>query len=148
MSLIVTSFVFALVLCVTYAVIFGGKTGCAGAITFVAATILTSLATKSDPSWGSTAYAVFLVDCGCMLALAVIAIASSRHWPIWALGFQIVAVATHIATIWAPEILPRAYQALLSFWSIPILIVMILGTRKDYLFEKLNVDVVENKQPS
>jgi hypothetical protein len=61
---------------------------------------------------------------------------SNRFWPIWALGFQTVAVATHLATIWVPDIVPKAYQALLSFWSIPILWVMVAGTRKDQKYER------------
>jgi len=56
---------------------------------------------------------------------------SGRYWPIWATGFQIVAVATHFASLWIPDIVPIAYQALLSFWSIPILGVMVAGTWLD-----------------
>lgn len=136
MGLIEAGFIFALLLCVGYAGLVGGRAGRAGSIIFIAAASFTALATTIDPTWASTSYAVFAVDSGCLLALIALAVNSNRFWPIWAVGFQTVAVATHLATIWMPDIVPRAYQALLSFWSIPILWVMVAGTRKDWNYEK------------
>jgi hypothetical protein len=132
-----TAFIFALTLCVAYASFFGGRTGKAGAGIFVAATILSYYAAMIDPTWASTSYALFAVDGLCLLALATLAANTNRFWPIWAAGFQIAAVATHLATIWAPGLLPKAYQALLSFWSIPILWVMVAGTWKDRRYQAL-----------
>ncbi len=125
----------ALLLCVAYASILGGKTGRSGSLIFVAATILTITANRASPTWTDTSYGIFLVDFGCLIALAVVALKSDRFWPIWALGFQTGAVGTHIATIWMPEIVPRAYQALATLWSIPILWVMVAGTRLDRRYE-------------
>jgi hypothetical protein len=129
-------FFFALLLCIAYASMFGGRTGRMGSLIFVLATVLTALGTIVEPTWASTSYTILAVDSGCLLALAALAIYSNRFWPIWAVGFQIVAVATHLATIWIPDIVPKAYQALLSFWSIPILWVMVAGTRKDWRHQK------------
>ncbi len=131
MTSIPVIFNLVLLLCAAYASAAGGKTGISGSIIFIAATLLTIAANRIDPSWGDTAYGIFAVDAACMVALAVVAMKSNRFWPIWALGFQIGAVGTHIATIWMPEIVPRAYQALATFWSIPILWVMVVGTRRD-----------------
>jgi hypothetical protein len=136
MDLLQAVFIGALLLCVGYASAFGGRTGRTGSFIFIAATILTALGTLWNPTWASTSYAVFAVDSGCLLALAALAMHSNRFWPIWAVGFQTIAVATHIATIWMPDIVPKAYQALLSFWSIPILWVMVAGTRKDRKYER------------
>jgi hypothetical protein len=136
MDLLQTTFVGALLLSAGYASFFGGKTGRAGSFIFVMATIFTALGTLLNPTWASTSYAVFAVDSGCLLALAVLAVNSNRFWPIWALGFQMVAVATHLATICIPDFVPKVYQALLSFWSIPILWVMVAGTRKDGKYER------------
>lgn len=138
MDIMQTVFIGALLLSVGYASLFGGRTGKAGAVIFVLATIFTALGTLLNPTWASTSYAVFAVDSGCLLALAVLAAHSNRFWPIWAVGFQTVAVATHMATIWIPDFVPKAYQALLSFWSIPILWVMVVGTRKDRKYERSN----------
>jgi hypothetical protein len=136
MDFLQASFIFALLLCSGYASICGGRTGLAGAAIFMAATALTAWGTLVNPNWAGISYAVFVVDTGCLLALAALAMNSSRFWPIWAVGFQTVAVATHIATIWMPDIVPGAYQAMLAFWSIPILSVMVAGTRKDRQYER------------
>lgn len=136
MDFIQAAFILALLMCAGYASAVGGRTGQAGSLVFVLATALTALGTLLNPTWGSTSYAVFAVDSGCLLLLAALAVNSNRFWPIWAVGFQLVAVATHVATLWIPDIVPRAYQAILSFWSIPILWVMVAGTRKDREYER------------
>ncbi len=135
MNIIPIIFNVALLLCVAYASILGGKTGRSGSLIFVAATILTITANRASPTWADTAYGILLVDFGCMMALVVVAFKSDRFWPIWALGFQTGAVGTHIATMWMPEIVPRAYQALAALWSIPILWVMVAGTWRDRRYE-------------
>ncbi len=136
MDFLQAGFILALLMSAGYASIYGGRTGRAGSAIFVLATALTAFGTLLNPTWGSTSYAVFAVDSGCLLLLAALAIHSNRFWPIWAVGFQLVAVATHIATLWIPDIVPKAYQAILSFWSIPILWVMVAGTRKDRKYER------------
>jgi len=136
MDILQTAFIMALILCVGYASINGGRTGKAGACIFLAATVLSAAAASRNPTWASTSYGLFAVDIGCLFALILLAINSNRFWPIWALGFQTVAVATHIATMWIPDIVPASYQALLSFWAVPILWVMVTGTRKDRQYER------------
>lgn len=133
MDILQAAFIMALILCVGYASINGGRTGKAGAVIFVLATIFSAAAATLNPTWASTSYGLFAVDTGCLLALVVLAMNSNRFW---ALGFQTVAVATHVATMWIPDIVPASYQALLSFWSIPILWVMVTGTRKDRQYEQ------------
>jgi len=136
MDILQAAFIMALILCVGYASINGGRTGKAGAIIFLVATALSAGAATLNPTWASASYGLFAVDTGCLLALVVLAMNSNRFWPIWALGFQTVAVATHMATMWIPDIVPVSYQALLSFWAIPILWVMVTGTRKDRQYEQ------------
>lgn len=138
MDILQIAFVLALLLSVIYGSVAGGRTGQAGSAIFILATFLSAAGAMLNPEWASTSYAVFAVDAGCLLALVVLAMNSNRFWPIWAMGFQLVAVATHVATIWIPDIFPKAYQALLSFWSIPILWVMVAGTRKDRKYERMN----------
>lgn len=136
MDLMQSAFIFALILCVMYAGIVGGRTGRAGAVIFSIATLFSVFGAMLNPTWASTSYALLLVDAACLLALIALALHSNRFWPIWAMGFQTVAVATHAATMWIPDIVPRAYQALLSFWSIPILWVMVAGTRRDHKYDR------------
>ena len=122
-------------LCAVYASVNGGRTGKAGSAIFVLASVLTVAAARMHPSWAGTSLGLFAVDAGCLLALLILALASNRFWPIWALGFQIVAVATHLATLSIPDVVPKSFQALLSFWAIPILWVMVAGTHKDMQYE-------------
>ena len=141
MDILQSAFIFALLLCTLYASINGGRTGRAGAFIFIAATILSAAAATLNPSWATTSYGLFAVDGGCLVALIILAMNSSRFWPIWAMGFQTVAVATHMATLWIPDFVPTSYQALLSFWAIPILWVMVVGTRKDRQYERSKVQL-------
>ena len=131
MDTILLAFYSALLLCAAYASKNGGRTGKTGSAIFIVATILSAAAVRMNPSWAGTSLGLFAVDAGCLLALVMLALASNRFWPIWALGFQIVAVATHLATLFIPDVVPKSFQALLSFWAIPILWVMVTGTHKD-----------------
>jgi hypothetical protein len=135
MDTILLAFYSALLLCAAYASINGGRTGKTGSVIFILATILSAAAVRMNPSWAGTSLGLFAVDAGCLLALLILALASNRFWPIWALGFQIVAVATHLATLSIPDVVPKSFQALLSFWAIPILWVMVAGTHKDMQYE-------------
>ena len=135
MDIILLAFNSALLLCAAYASINGGRTGKAGAAVFIVATILSAAVARMNPNWAGTSLGLFAVDSGCLLALVMLALTSNRFWPIWALGFQIVAVATHLATLSVPDIVPKSFQALLSFWAIPILWVMVTGTHKDRQYE-------------
>lgn len=136
MDIIVLAFNFALLMCAAYAIVNGGRTGKAGSAIFIFATIFSSATAWMNPEWVGTSLGLLAVDGACLLALAVLALTSNRHWPLWAMGFQTVAVATHLTTLTAPEIVPKSYQALLSFWAIPILWVMVAGTRKDRQYER------------
>ena len=131
MDTILLAFYSALLLCAAYASVNGGRTGKIGSAIFILATILSAAAVQMNPNWAGTSLELFAVDAGCLLALLILALMSNRFWPIWALGFQTVAVATHLATLSIPDVVPKSFQALLSFWTIPILWVMVAGTHKD-----------------
>jgi hypothetical protein len=135
MDTILLAFYSALLLCAAYASVNGGRTGKAGSAIFIVASITTAAAAQMNPDWAGTSLGLFAVDAGCLLALLILALMSNRFWPIWALGFQIVAVATHLATLYIPDVVPKSFQALLSFWAIPILWVMVAGTHKDRQYE-------------
>jgi hypothetical protein len=131
MNILVLTYNVMLYSSLAYAALLGGKTGKVGAVIFFMANLLSVWATRINPEWAGTAYAVFMVDALCMVALMFLAFLSSRYWPIWALGLQIVTVATHCTTVIDPSILPASYQAIVAFWSIPILLIMVLGTGLD-----------------
>jgi hypothetical protein len=135
MDTILLAFYSALLLCVAYASVNGGRTGKAGSAIFILATLLSEAAVRMNPDWAGTSLGLFAVDAGCLLALLILALMSNRFWPIWALGFQTAAVATHLATLSIPDVLPKSLHALVSFWAIPILWVMVAGTHKDLQYK-------------
>jgi hypothetical protein len=135
MDTILLAFYSALLLCAAYVSVNGGRTGKAGSAIFILATMLSAAAVQMNPSWAGTSLGLFAVDAGCLLALLILALMSNRFWPIWALGFQTAAVATHLATLSIPDAVPKSLQALLSFWTIPILWVMVAGTHKDLQYK-------------
>jgi hypothetical protein len=136
MNFLVAVYLLTLLASSLYALLFGGRTGRAAVVIFGVASGLTSFATQINPNWVSTSYGVFMVDAACLLALLLLALVSNRYWPIWAVGFQTISVATHLATIVAPDILPKAYQAIAAFWSLPILAAMVVGTTLDWRYSK------------
>ena len=135
MDTILLAFYSALLLCAAYASVNGGRTGKAGSAIFIVASISTVAAARMNANWAGTTLELFAVDAGCLLALLILALMSNRFWPIWALGFQSVAVATHLATLYIPDVVPKSFQALLSFWAIPILGVMVAGTHRDLQYK-------------
>lgn len=124
-------FTLLLILTTGYSAIFGGWTGKGGAAIFWAASLSTMVVGNAVRTWTTTAVGVMLIDVACMLALAILAFVSKRNWPIWALGFQIACVATHVTTLVGPTFWPRAYYWMIGVWSLPILVVMVVGTRLD-----------------
>ncbi len=132
-------FAFATVLLLSclYAAWRGGRSGRIGAIIFLTASILTVPATSQNPAWTTRMVYIWAVDLGCLLALMILAFNSRRYWPIWATGFQTASIATHGAITLYPDGPPVVYMGLESFWSIPILLVMLAGTRLDHKADAL-----------
>jgi hypothetical protein len=71
------------------------------------------------------------VDVTLLAGLLLIALRSSSYWPLWMVAFHLVSVTTHVATIAQPQLSPLIYFALQSFWSLPLLLVMVAGIRLD-----------------
>lgn len=125
-----------LLLCCGYASFFGGRTGKAGAVIFLSASLLSMLAASWNPAWLNTSVGVLFVDVVCLGALIGLATNSTRYWPIWATGLQIAGVVSHLGMFIAPDILPTAYWAIVAFWSVPILLIMVIGTVLDQNYER------------
>ena len=50
----------------------------------------------------------------------------------WITAFQLLTVATHLATIIAPDYLPKIYSAIATFWVVPLLLSMVAGVYLDH----------------
>jgi hypothetical protein len=114
----------AATLCVTLAR--GGRDERTAAVALLVATVLTPIAIThgySSPEMG-----VVVVDMALFGILAMIALRSSSFWPMWAAGFQLCALAVHLAAAQMPQMMPAAYAETLVIWSYPVLAALGFGT--------------------
>lgn len=118
-----------------YALLRGEWEGRVTVAIFLSSFALTIVANPGRSNFTETILGIMAVDTACMVALAFVAIASNRNWPIWVLGFQMASVATHLATLTTPVVAARAYYAFSSFWSIAEMAVMIAGIAFDRRFD-------------
>lgn len=125
--------------CCGYALALGGVTGRAGAAVILAKTVLDMSTAWIDyswhgtlyPSWQGTMYPLLVIDILCLACFMVLAMRSNRLWPLWAAGFQFVAVLIHLSTLWQIDFAPKAYQALQQIWTIPMQLAMLSGIMAD-----------------
>jgi hypothetical protein len=62
--------------------------------------------------WG-----ILLVDVGALVAFVWIALQSSRYWPMFAAGFHLLAVVTHLARVADPAVGGWAYYTAEILWG-------------------------------
>jgi hypothetical protein len=124
---ILASFWLLTAACAIYGFMYGGSSGRWGVGLFVAGALLTGLATLRDRAWSSTVYPIMWIDIACLVGFLILALRSRHFWPLWFAAFQMVAVSAHLATIARPSFMPKAYAAFQTFWSIPMLLVMVRG---------------------
>lgn len=118
-------FLTALGVAVFVAFRYGGRDERAAAIALLAATVLTPVALSHD--YASPEVGVLLVDMALFTVLAMIALRSAAFWPIWAAGFQLCALAVHLAAAKMPAMMPGAYAETLVIWSYPVLAALGFG---------------------
>lgn len=93
---------------------------------FVLATLTSTLANQSQ--YLHTETGVLMIDVLLLVGLVVLALRSDRFWPMWAAGFQLVAVTVHVASIAEQGNYAWAYAVGLIFWSYPVMIALMAGT--------------------
>lgn len=121
------SFACLLAISCFYASVYGKIWGKFGSAIFVVASLLTIPAASLDRSWDEINYAVFTVDLLCLISLLLLAFKSDRWWPIWSASFQLIGVVTHFAKLAYPQSEPMVYEAFVSLWGIPAILVMVIG---------------------
>jgi hypothetical protein len=124
------AFACMLVTACAYAAYFGGAAGRYCAALFIGASIISIFPTRYY-DFTNTSAVLLGIDFLCFVILTLLAFIYLRRWLIWCAGFQLACVTTHFGTIVAPHFSPMAYQALIQFWSLPILLVMVAGIMKD-----------------
>jgi cytochrome bd-type quinol oxidase subunit 2 len=119
-------FLTALAVTMGIALMHGGRDERTAAFAIMAAAILTPLSQSQD--FASPEVGILAVDAMLFGVLTAVALRSRSFWPMWAAGFQMGALAIHLAAAKMPSILPAAYAESLVIWSYPVLAVVALGT--------------------
>lgn len=71
---------------------------------------------------------VLLVDLMVLAGFTMVALRSSRFWPLWVAGLQLTTIVAHLLKGVDLDLMPRAYAAALNFWAYPIIFILALGT--------------------
>lgn len=71
---------------------------------------------------------ILVVDLLVLAGFVALVLTTDRFWPLWACGFHLVGVATHIAMLVYPDILPQAYRVVQGLWAYPMMLAIALGT--------------------
>lgn len=68
------------------------------------------------------------VDLITLATFVLVALHSSRFWPLWVAGLQLTTSMGHLMKAMESDLLPVAYGAALRMWSYPILLILVIGT--------------------
>ncbi|PKP91113.1 MAG: hypothetical protein CVT77_13160 [Alphaproteobacteria bacterium HGW-Alphaproteobacteria-16] len=129
--IVALSFWFLMLICCGFAAAFGGRSGRAIALVYTLNVIATWLVTGNAEAWRNPHLAAMLVDTALLIALIWIALRSDRWFPIWFAGLHLVATLSHLASALAPGFAPKIYFLLQSLWSLPMLVILVLGVARD-----------------
>ena len=113
-----------------YALFRGGAPERAGAVIFGVGSVLTYVAVTLSPlRFRDVEVWVLAVDAATFAAFLVLALRAERFWPLWMTGLLGVGLVAHLAKLLSPGVVPWAYAVVLSVWSYPMLLLLVLGTR-------------------
>ncbi|RVT92490.1 hypothetical protein [Sphingomonas crocodyli] len=131
LNILQLAYLITLISVCAYAVRCGGRPERQGAAIMFAGSVLTVPAAKLVAQWQSPAFGVLAVDLAVLGGFLAIALRSDRFWPLWTTAFQLVGVATHLARLADPGIIPRAYSMAQGFWAYPMLVALAIGVREN-----------------
>jgi hypothetical protein len=129
--MIALSFWALTLLCCGFAAVGGGRDGRRVAAIYILGCLATVGAWFVQSDWSHTHYATFLVDAFLLVAFWWIAMRSERWFPTWVTGFHLVTVVSHFASFVVPGYAFKLYFFLQGFWSVPMLIVLVVGVVLD-----------------
>lgn len=120
-------FIFILVLVTVFAlaIVLGGREERLAALALALAAILSPMVLSHG--FAGPEVGVVLVDAALFATLAGIAMRSRSFWPMWASGFQLCALAGHLAAAKSPSMLPAAYADTLAIWSYAVMVTLGAG---------------------
>lgn len=130
--LIIILFATLLAVSLLAAATLGGSEGRWITCLYLLAMIGTHYARQMQPLWAQPQTPVFIVDAALLVGLVVVALNSDRYWPIWIAGFHLLTVAAYFEALAVPGYGYRIYFILESFWSLPKLLVLLIGVLLDW----------------
>lgn len=83
--------------------------------------------------------AAFLVDTAVFLAFLLIALRSTRFWPMWVAALQLTTTSVHLLMIISPDLPGQIFGAALAVWSYPILLLIGVGAWRTPIVERWRV---------
>jgi hypothetical protein len=124
-----TIFWIVLIGIVSFVLRHGGQPEKVGLAIMVSGTVLSSLVVSAmSVRFTSVELGIVLVDMVMLVALFLLAMTSTRFWPLWATSFHCAGVTTHLAASMSENALTNAYALLQGFWAYPVLFTLFLGT--------------------
>ncbi|RAK57384.1 hypothetical protein [Phenylobacterium deserti] len=70
-----------------------------------------------DPTYSGLQWGAFAGDLVLLGVLLFLVLRSARFWPIWAAGFQLLGVLTHLGRVLDPKVQPWAYASAQVIWT-------------------------------
>ncbi len=124
----------------------GKKEGLLVSVFILVASLLTFLVYELD-QWTTTNLIVLSIDISLLIGLLIIAIQSDKNWLLWICSFQLIGTMTHISADIVSSVAPRVYQLVNGFWSIPLILTMVLGVFTSKAFNDDGHDLKPPKAP-
>lgn len=121
--------VLALVCC-GFAAAAGGRSGRIGALMIMTASVASAAGARFG-TWGETHLPVMAIDLILLAGFYWLALKSDSYWPIWATGFHLLSVISHLAMFISDSVRQILYFSFGAFWSLPVLLAMVIGIARD-----------------
>jgi hypothetical protein len=117
-------------ICCAFAAIAGGNTGRTGAAMIMTASVASAVGGQFG-RWDQPHIPVMIIDLILLAGFYWLALKSESYWPIWATGFHLLSVIGHLALFLGESVREMLYFAFGAFWSLPVLLAMVVGTYRD-----------------
>ena len=126
-----------LVLVVLYAFLRGGREERMVATLCLAGAVLSKLVVSPlSERYGEMEIGVLVIDLAMLVCFVAIALRSERFWPLWVAGLQLTTLVGHALKGLDTELFYRSYGAAIGIWSYPILLILMVGTWRSYLYRR------------
>lgn len=129
-ALVISLYWLLALLCCAFAAIAGGRSGRTGALMILTASVASAFGAQFG-TWGQPHIPVMIIDLILLAGFYALALRSDSYWPIWATAFHLISVISHLAMFISNEVREMLYFAFGAFWSLPVLLVMVIGIARD-----------------